>query len=168
MVYKIFNWEIGVPKSLTVVECEALDITFPCERMDNGEFRFRLMDKGQNSGWGYILTKIPESYSGWQNSHYHIGVMETIIIQKGWIGFAELLPDGKMTVRVYRPGDVFTTKPGHAHNVYMPADAVVHAVKHGDCSLEKDWFASPALDEKTKHLSEIDIFWFAGESRDTS
>lgn len=157
-----------MPKSLTVAECEGLGITFPCSQMDNGEFRFRCMDKGQNAGWGYILTKMPEDARGWQNSHYHTGVMETLIVQKGWIGFVELLTEGEMTVRVYRSGDIFTIKPRCVHNVYMSAGAFIHTVKHGDCSLEKDWFASPALDEKTKHLSEADIFRLAGAPSDIS
>lgn len=152
-----------MPKSLTVIECEALGVTFPCSHMDNGEYRFRLMQNGQNAGYGYILTVMPPATaSAWQNSHYHMGVMETYIVQKGWFGFASLLPDGEMTVRVYRSGDIFTTTPGHAHNVYMSAGTVIHTVKHGDCSLEKDWFASPVLDGKTKYLSEADIFRLAG------
>lgn len=155
-------------KGLTIAECEALGITFPCELMDNGEYRFRCMDGGQNAGWGYVLTKRPGNSGGWQNSHYHTGIVETYIVQKGWIGFAELLPDGKMTIKIYQSGDVFTTKPGQARNVYMPAGAVVHTVKHADCSLEKDWFASPVLDEKTKRLDEVDIFRLAGAFSDIS
>lgn len=156
-----------MPKNLTVGECKELGIVFPCNRMDNGEYRFRCMNVGQNSGWGYTLTKMPENDSGWQNSHYHTGIMETYIVQKGWIGFAELLSDSQVKISIYRHDRIFTTRPGHAHNVYVSAGAVIHTVKHGNCSLERDWFANPVLDEKTKHLSEADIFRLAGVSQVT-
>jgi len=153
-----------MPKNLTLVECEELGIKFPCERMDNGEFRFRLMDNGENAGWGYILAKMSEGQSGWGNSHYHKGVVETIIVQKGWIGFAELFNKSQVRLRVYKGGELFTAEPGSPHNIYMSSGAVVHAVKHGDCSLEKDWFTCPELDKKIKSLNELDIFRWAGVS----
>ncbi len=149
-------------KDLTFEECKELGINFPCNLMDNGEYRFRLMDNSENAGWGYILTKMPADVSGgWQNSHYHKGAKETYIVQSGWMGFAELLPDSEASIKIYKSGEVFTTEPGHAHNVYMAAGSVIHTVKHGDCSLGKDWFASPELDEKTKHLSEEKILSLA-------
>lgn len=154
-----------MPKNLTVEECEELGIKFPCNLMDNGEYRFRLMQSGQNAGYGYIMTVMPGTSSGWQNSHYHNWVMETYIVQNGWIGLAELLFGGQVKISVYRKDELFTTQPGSVHNVYMAAGAVIHTVKHGgDRSLEKDWFASPELDEKVKSLGEADIFQLAGVS----
>jgi hypothetical protein len=148
-----------MPENLSAVECKELGIDFLCSRMDNEELRFRIIDE---KGWGYILTKMPETVCGWQNSHYHKGISETYIVQKGWIGFAELLPNGEITMKVYRKNDQFSTLPGHAHNVYMAAGAITHTVKHGNCSLVNDWFESPELDTKTKSLSEDEIFLLAG------
>jgi len=116
--------------------------------MDNGEHRFRCMDNSPNAGWGYVLIKMPANSFGWQNSHHHKGIIETYVVQKGWIGFAELLNDGNVKMSVYRPGELFTVIPGHDHNVFMSAGAVIHIVKHGDCSVLNDWFASPELDAK--------------------
>lgn len=147
-------------KNLTIEECQKLGVNFPCNCMDNGEFRFRCMDNGSDAGWGYILIKMPDDIRGWQNSHHHQGIVETFIVQKGWIGAAELIGDD-MVIRVYRPGDIFTTKPNCAHNIYMSAGAVIHTVKHGDCSLKNDWLASPELDSIAKGLTESDIFRLA-------
>jgi hypothetical protein len=147
-----------MPKDLMIQECKDLGINFPCNQMENGEYRFRCMDNSSPAaGWGYILTKMPMNSFGWQNSHHHNGIMETYIVQKGWIGFAELLANGKIKISVYRPGELFTTMPGHDHNVFMSAGSTIHTVKHGDCSISKDWIASPELDIKTKNLSESDI-----------
>ena len=143
------------PKNLTIDECTALGITFPSVRMDNGEYRFRCTD--QNNGYGYALTKMPRDASGWQNSHYHKHIIETYIVQSGWIGFATLLADGGMQLRIHHAGDVVTTEINQSHNVYMSANTVIHTVKHGDCQTPNDWFASAKLDALTQHLTENDI-----------
>lgn len=97
-----------------------------------GEFRFRLL---KNDGTAYIRTEASAS-GGWQKSHWHNKVRETYIVQRGWIGYAELV-DGLPRYRIYRAGDLFTTAPFIIHNVYMPANAVIHTVKHGDGRDEK-------------------------------
>jgi len=155
-----------MPQNLPIEECEKLGINYASNRMDNGEYRFRLMDNSPNAGWGYILTKMPEGDNGgWQNSHYHKGLQETYIVQKGWIGFAELQPDGSVKMVVCRPGELITTKPGCAHNVFMSSGAITHTIKHGDCSIPNDWFGSQELDDKTKRLTESGIFILAAYSK---
>lgn len=50
-----------MPQQLTIADCEALGIKFPCNRMDNGEYRFRLMGP---DGSGYIRTVMPVDVPG--------------------------------------------------------------------------------------------------------
>lgn len=123
--------------------------------MDNGEMRFYLESLTDHSS--YVRTEMPQNEKGWQNSHSHKGIIETFVVQSGWIGFVELHADHTLGLRVYKNGEVFTTEPGKAHNVYMPAGAVIHTIKHGDCSDPKDWIASPELDALTKSLTEEEI-----------
>jgi len=113
--------------------------------MPNGELRFRLL---KSDGTAYIRTESPPK-GDWQNSHYHNKVKETYIVQTGWIGYAELV-DEKPRLRIYREGESFTTKPSVIHNVYMPAGAVIHTVKHGDSSGEKR-----LEDERTDHFTAV-------------
>ncbi len=155
-----------MPRNLTVAECEVLGIKTPCNQMDNGEYRFRMMAP---DGSGYIRTAMPENDCGWQNGHHHGGVMETVIVQSGWIGVVELLPDGKRKVGVCKKGDIWTSHPEISHNIYMPAGAVTHCVKHGDDVINpdkgSDWFPAPKdFDLWSKSLSEEDIFRLAGSS----
>src|SRR5713101_948158 len=107
------------PRQLSAHECEELGITFPSVQMDNGEYRFRLADN--SGGWSYILTKMPADRSGWQNSHHHQDFTETIIVQKGWIGYATTDVSGKLALEVHKEGDIFSSRQGQAHNVFMPA-----------------------------------------------
>ncbi|MGN6820677.1 MAG: hypothetical protein ACTHJR_18630 [Sphingomonas sp.] len=97
-----------------------------------GELRFRLL---KNDGTAYIRTEASDT-GGWQKSHWHNRVLETYIVQTGWIGYAELM-DGIPVFRIYAAGERFTTSPFVIHNVYMPAKAVIHTVKHGDGIGEK-------------------------------
>ncbi len=95
-------------------------------REKNGEVRFRLF---KDDGTAYTRTEANDT-GGWQQSHFHESIRETFIVQRGWIGYAERLP-GKVSVRVYKEGQIFTTEPLAIHNVYMPAHAIIHTVKHG-------------------------------------
>lgn len=153
-----------MPKNLTIAECEALGIKFPANMMDNGEYRFRLMGPDNS---GYIRTVMPDSDRGWQNSHFHKGIYETIVVQSGWVGVVDLLADGTRKVRVCRKNDVWTSQPGHSHNIYMSAGAVTHCVKHGadvgnPAKNGADWYEAPAdFDAWSKSLSEPDIFRLA-------
>ncbi len=102
-------------------------ITTRHQEMDNGELRFRLV---KNDGTAYIRTEA-HSVGAWQNSHYHQSVRETYVVQQGWIGYAELVA-GTQKLTLFHAGDVFTTKPNVIHNVYLPANATIHTVKHGE------------------------------------
>jgi hypothetical protein len=136
------------------------------ERMANGELRFRLM---AGDGSGYIRT-IASDAGGWQNSHYHKMILETYIVQSGWAGFVELV-DGDTVWLVLRSGDVYTTQPYVAHNVYLPANTVLHTVKHGDTTAEADWHGSPELDTLTKSVAESEVLQRgkgSSETRDRS
>src|SRR3989344_3885500 len=154
-----------MPRYVTVAECEALGMKFPANQMDNGEYRFRVMGPDNS---GYIRTVMPSNDRGWQNSHYHKGIRETIVVQTGWVGVADFCDLGITRIRVYKKNDVWTSQPGEAHNIYMPAGAVTHCVKHGDdvgnpAKNGADWYEAPAdFDQWSKSLSEADIFRLAG------
>lgn len=147
------------PYTLSVDECNALGVTFPSVKMDNGEYRFRCSD---NEGYGYALTKMPDNDSGWQNSHYHKSVIETYIVQRGWIGYASL-NDNTMRITLLHPGQTITTKIGQAHSIFMSPGTIIHTVKHGDCSVAGDWFASPELDAQCKQLTEAALLDYNGK-----
>jgi hypothetical protein len=59
-------------------------------------------------------------------------------------------------ITIYRTGGIVTTVQGVAHNIYLPAGAIIHTVKHNGQG-GKDWDAAPDLDEHTKQLKESDI-----------
>lgn len=106
----------------------------------NNELRFRL---NCSDGSAYIRTQTSDKSDGWQNVHYHKQVRETYIVEQGWIGYIEI-KDGKIRSKKYKAGDLFTTIPGIAHNIYMPVKAIIHTVKHGAGELlgegQSDWF----------------------------
>lgn len=129
-----------------------LGISTSHTKMDNGELRYRLVAK---DGSSYIRTEASAD-GGWQNSHYHKSLLETYIVQDKWLAFAEL-DDGDARLWIMRAGDIYTTRVGVSHNVYLPAHAVLHTVKHGGTGECTDWFGDPALDELTKRLSEAEI-----------
>jgi hypothetical protein len=120
--------------------------------MDNGELRYRLVAK---DGSSYIRTEASAD-GGWQNSHYHKSLHETYIVQDKWLAFAEL--DGHdVRLWIMQAGDVYTTRVGVPHNVYLSPHAVSHTVKHGGTGGDGDWHSDPALDSLTRHLSEAEI-----------
>lgn len=147
-------------KELSREAMEILGIKVSGSLMDNGEYRFRLMNGEQFSSTGYIMTKMPDDIVGaWQKSHSHKQLTETYIVQEGWIGYASLsdFETTKPSLFVYRPGQVFTVPAGLIHNVFMPPGSCIHTVKHGDCSLEKDWWSSPRLDELLVGIGEREL-----------
>jgi hypothetical protein len=139
-------------EDISVDLAKTYGVTTSHSRMDNGELRFRLVS---TDGSAYVRVEATTD-SGWQNSHYHRTILETYILQKEWAAFAEL-EDGEVTFRIMRPGDVYTTRPGISHNVYLPADAVILTVKHGGPTEGNDWYSDESLDSKTKHISEEQI-----------
>jgi hypothetical protein len=129
-----------------------LGISTSHSRMDNGELRYRLVAK---DGSSYIRTEASAD-GAWQNSHYHKSLHETYIVQDKWLAFAELDGDD-LRLWIMQPGDIYTTRVGVSHNVYLPPHAVLHTVKHGGTGGDGDWFGDPALDSLTKPLSEAEI-----------
>ncbi|MDO3410572.1 hypothetical protein QWJ34_12440 [Saccharibacillus sp. CPCC 101409] len=122
--------------------------------MENGEKRFRL---AASDGSSYIRTESAED-GAWQNSHYHQGVREIYIVEKGWIAYAELTDAGGLNLRLIEEGESIHVQPMKPHNIYMPPLAVTHVVKYGsDPGLERDWFASEELDRLTRHLTEAEL-----------
>jgi uncharacterized RmlC-like cupin family protein len=119
--------------------------------MDNGERRFRLL---AGDGSAYIRT-VAGPAGSWQNSHYHDGVRETYIVQRGWAVLMWFV-DAKPAWRVLRPGDVHTVDPGVPHNLYLPAGAATHTVKHGTGD-PADRHHSVELDLAIESLSATDI-----------
>ena len=126
-------------------------ITCPHRRMPNGELRFKL---ASHDGTAYIRTEAT-SHSGWQKSHYHEKVRETYIVQRGWMALA-LWKNGVPVIEKYNENEIVTTEQMIPHNVYLPADAVIHTVKHGDTTV-KDWHKYELLNQQTDRLSEESI-----------
>jgi len=131
------------------------------ERMDNGELRFRLMS---TDGSGYIRTVAGEK-GAWQNSHSHAYVLETYVVQSGWMVLAEF-QNGKLVPELLEPGKAVTTRIGIVHNVYLPRGAVIHTVKHG-IAQQKDWIPSDDFDKMTKPLSEQELLKIVGRTPGT-
>jgi len=121
------------------------------EVMNNGELRFRL---NSSDGSAYIRTESGE-IGAWQNSHFHLTLEETYIIQKGWICIAELI-EGELKLVVQNESDIYTVNSKVVHNIYLPKNTIIHTVKHGN-SRTNDWHKCEALDDLTVHLSELDI-----------
>lgn len=112
----------------------------------NGELRFRLKCA---DGTAYIRTQTTGQSQGWQNPHFHKFSRETYIVERGWIGYAELA-QGRLRQRLYVAGQTFTTEPLVVHNIFMSADSVIHTVKHGldGCGESKsDWHGGHAHPE---------------------
>lgn len=129
-------------------------ITTRHSEMDNEEKRFRLL---KGDGTAYIRTEASNK-GGWQKSHFHEHVKETYIVQRGWIGYAECLPVGTKFM-VYKEGELFTTTPGIIHNIYMPANAIIHTVKHGVATGE-DRITNErtlAFDNQTNTIQETEL-----------
>lgn len=121
---------------------------------EDGELRFRLTKK---DGTAYIRTEAPPN-GGWQDSHWHNEVKETYIVQRGWVGYAELI-DEKPTYRIYNEGESFTTQPHRIHTIYMPKDVVTHTVKHGDTTNEKrlESEKTNSFDKIVQRVSEAEL-----------
>lgn len=122
------------------------------ETMGNGERRFRLLHE---DGSSYCRTE--STQGAWQNSHFHKGITELYVVQKGWIAFAELTTEDKVQIRILNQGKDVKVKPFLAHNIYMSADSVIHTIKYGSSDIATDWFASPKLDEHTRYLESMDL-----------
>lgn len=140
-------------------------ITCEHELMPNGELRFRLFGPDGN---GYVRTEAGVT-GAWQNSHFHHRVRETYIVESGWMVLAVLDNDGRMAkLSRYGRGAIVTTSVEVRHNVYLPASAIIHTVKHGGTTGEPDWHGAPDLDAMTRHLSEVEILRKSRNADDAS
>jgi len=106
----------------------------------NGEKRTRVLFK---DGTSYIRTEMNNDSEGWQKAHYHRGLLETIIVQKGSIIFAEL-KDQDIIYYKLKKGDRFTIDKKNPHNIYMMKNAIIHTVKHSEPEIHpknnSDWW----------------------------
>ncbi len=135
-----------MPTSLTPEEAARLGVSTLHERMDNGEYRFRLR---HTDGSSYIRTQAGET-SGWQNSHLHRMTFELNVVQEGVMLLVEDLC-GTPEIRVLRAGDSFLSRPNVPHNSYLMPGTVAHTVKMS-CPPEGDWVACSALDPVCRAL----------------
>lgn len=146
-------------KFLSGLEAEELyGLTTSFELMPNGEFRSRMTPADGN---GYIRT-LASSEGDWQNAHSHKSLKETYIVQSGWIACAER-NRANLRIKIYFPGDIFTTQPDVSHNIYMSANSVIHTVKHGGVEVQ-DWHKDDDLTSETRRLTEKEII----QSQDSS
>lgn len=124
------------------------------ERMPNGEIRFRMYG---GDGNGYVRV-VSGPHGGWQNSHYHHRIRETYIVETGWMILAQYRRETS-SVELIRleAGGIVTTEPLRKHNVYLPANTLIHVVKHGSVAGEADWIPAPDLDILTQCLSEAQV-----------
>lgn len=119
------------------------------EMQPGGEVRFRLL---HGDGTRYIRTEYPDSAKGtWQEAHYHRSVLETYIVQKGWIAFADDR-EGALRLRILTSGDIVTVQPGVRHNVYLPSGCIFHTIKHG-AGQGEDKEPAPEFNVKCESLS---------------
>jgi hypothetical protein len=121
------------------------------ETMPNGELRVRLTSPDGNN---YIRTEAGRT-GAWQKAHHHRTLRETYVVEVGWMGYVTER-EGKLRVSIHWPHDVVTTNPLEPHNVYLPANAVIHTVKHGSDGA-KDWNENPTLTARCAPLAEKDL-----------
>lgn len=117
----------------------------------NAELRFRL--NSASDGSSYIRTQTSSQSGGWQNEHFHFHMRETYIVEKGWIGYAELTDAGPSFQKVTE-GELFTTSPNVVHNIFMPPGAVIHTVKHNG-GVAKDWQSDARCAVLKEHIGKL-------------
>lgn len=139
-------------------------ITTRHNEMDNGELRFRLENP---DGVAYIRTEA-SARGEWQNSHSHATATETYIVQRGWIVHASLC-SGAPQFSLVAEGESITSPPGMVHNIYMPSNAVMHTLRHGNASTGEANRNEEAtrLDDDTQHLSEGELLKLARNAKGT-
>jgi mannose-6-phosphate isomerase-like protein (cupin superfamily) len=141
-------------KNISSEEASLLGVDTVHQIMDNGEKRFRLVNK---DGSSYIRTEGSKNGS-WQNSHYHKHFNELYIVEDGWIVYAELTDQSGLSLKLMKKNDSIIVSPLRHHNIYMSSLAVTHVVKFsGNNIVKPDWFPSSQLDILTKDISESEI-----------
>jgi hypothetical protein len=149
---------IDIPRELSDEEARELGVVTLHQLMDNGERRFRLIS---SDGTSYIRTEA-SSEGGWQNSHFHKQLTELYIVQSGWLVYAELSAEGKLSLRMMKQGDSIVVNPFIHHNLYMSSYTVTHVVKYGANVIQSDWFPSSELDSLTKLIPESELLTIGG------
>ncbi len=136
-----------MPAKIPENELNSYGIKLNHETMDNGQLRFRLSG---SDGSGYIRSE-NRGAPAWENSHSHSHLRELILVQSGTVVFVSYI-GGQAHFITLKEGEFIIAYPGIAHNEILSQGAVIHTVKHGDCS-SPDWIPCPELDELTKHLT---------------
>jgi hypothetical protein len=162
-----------MPRHLSLKEMKNLGAAIDGRIMDNGEKRFSLKVGNR----GYIWTEPPADITpAWQNAHFHAGLRETYIVERGAIVLAygfrlyeQSAPEN--LVQIFERGKMFTVEPGEQQNVYLFAGSAVHTVQHGlpvpnpAKTSGVDWYeADSAFDAWSKSLSESDMKRLDSES----
>lgn len=160
MEKNIFAGELQI---LNNEDCKKKGIEFDGRKMPNGEYRFKLSSKFDGSS--YIRTEMTSDVPGaWQNAHFHKGIVETYVVQEGWIASAGQKNE-EVKVKIYKSGEVFTTEIGIAHNIFMSPGTTIHTIKHGKVgddfgNPEKggtDWWPALNLDVESKKITEENL-----------
>ncbi|MFK3938123.1 GNAT family N-acetyltransferase [Alkalihalobacillus sp. NPDC078783] len=138
---------------LTDDEAKSFGMETNHERMTNGEHRFRL---SHVDGSSYCRTEATEA--GWQNSHYHKGITEWYVVQRGWIAYAERSSTNSFHLTILEEGDGITVQSMISHNIFMSDNSVIHTIKATKAKLENDWFASPELDTYTSQFTSNELY----------
>ena len=139
--------------SAAVDLADEYEIETHSERMPNGELRFRMYGKDGN---GYVRVISGERRMAKQPLPSPDS--RAYIVETGWIVLAECRSDAReFTLKRLDAGGIVTTQPLLKHNVYLPAGALIHVVKHGSVPGKADWIAAPDLDAVTKGLSERQV-----------
>jgi hypothetical protein len=129
-------------------------ITCSHELMENGELRFRLLGQDGN---GYART-VASPNGGWQNAHSHAAFRELYLVETEWMALAIASRGSNVAeISVYQAGETFVTPMGLVHNVYLPANAIIHTIRFGIRGPQPDWEAALWFNDQTNHLSETDI-----------
>lgn len=140
-----------MPKAISENDISKYGVYTNHEEMDNGELRFRMLS---NDGSSYIRGENRQQFV-WGNSHSHKDLHELIIVQQGFVVFAEL-EKGFVSFRQLHTGDIFVSRQGVPHNHCFDETTVVHTIKFGG-ETQNDWIACPALDALTKHLTQQEV-----------
>ncbi|MFM5949749.1 MAG: hypothetical protein ACKOPM_11050 [Novosphingobium sp.] len=145
----------GDEESEIVKLVKALGAREDHEIMPSGEGRLRLTFKDGNN----FIRTVATDTGCWQQAHVHDRFSETTIVERGWVALAERR-DGILRLQTFGEGQIFTSVPGIAHNLYVSANTVLHTVKHGNDGAGK-WTADQQLSSETSALSEGDILRLA-------
>ena len=127
---------------------------FKYKEMENGEQRYAVTLP--TSEWVRTVTG---PVGGWQNAHYHRGLYEHYVVEAGWMAVAHFHDDAEDETRMR----VWMLQTNQAHNLYLPAGAVINTFKIGTPvgnpdRKGNDWWPHDMLDSESKALSEKELW----------